>query len=476
MRPQTRDLAQPAPRVGVRVADWLVPAFAILSQYTVPHGSVGVYVMLLYLLWTMIAGGAVRIHKPMLVLVALVVIEQLFVAFAMSFGYSDAAAFTNVASIAAMTLVVSSVAGKTTSEGMYRAYSVVGIVVTCVAIGQFLATVLLGQRVGAIPLAPLPEDASGYWALDSGRPSAFFTEAQTYSSAMLPLVAWSLARRNRRLASFVTVGILSTSSSLGILLAAALWVFFLARDRSSRWRAIIAGIAALTLMPVLLSSGLGLVDFSFEKIASIFRNYSQYTTISDPGFADSTSYSNYLRLIKGPATFFELPPMEQLVGIGRYNTAGYISATGRSFSWSPIWPPSEPLVNYMSAGFGILVEFGVVVGLVYCWVLIRLFRRGTEIQRVLLVLLLAQSLVSQFFFNGLHVFYLLLIFASGPLDASEYVTVLSESTRGLRRVRPAASGIPAPGGALRLHGPTSPKSSGGARHILASGPGVRGSR
>jgi len=427
---QDKSMVRKEPGLAIGIADWLVPLFAILCQYAMPYGSLGLLVLLIYFVGTVLAGNRVYFHRKILFLVALMVIQQGIVAFFCDFGYSETAWFANVVTIGAMTIAISAINGRTTPEAVYRAYALVGVVVTCVVICQFVASTVLGHSVGAIAFGQLSEEAARYWAVDSGRPSAFFTEAQTYSSSLLPLVAWSLAKRKQASAGFFSLGIILTTSSLGILLVFLLWAYNAVRGRVSRTAAIVVALCVLALAPTLVA--LDVVEFSRGKLLSIIQDYSDYGTIVHDGFSQSTSYSNYLRLLKGFDTFLALPLAAQFLGIGRYNVAGYILETGASFPWSAIWGPRDSMANYMSSAFGVLVEYGLVVGLVYYAVLVDLFRKGSGLRRELILLLLAQTVVTQFFFNGLHMFYLLLIFACERIDESQYASFSLRGGRGSR--------------------------------------------
>ena len=411
----------PVRRMRIGILDWLIPLYPILAQYALTYGNAGLAILLAVVVATVLVGGIVHVHKKLFLLLVLIVLQQGVVLVFFDFGYSNIAFLGNMASMIAMVAALSAVAGNTTPEAVYRAYRIVALTISCILIYQFFVLTVLGQPVGAIAVVPISDELTGYWAFDSGRPSAFFTEAQTCSSALLPLVAWGLVKRDVRTAAFVSLGIVLTTSTLGILLVVLLWSYHTLKRRVSRLPVVMVSLTVLILIPSILGSGLG--EYAGTKLISIVQNYSEYGAALGPGFSESTSYTNYLRLLKGPDTFFDLPYIEQLIGIGRYNVDGYIDATGHAFPWATIWQPPDSMTNYMSSLFGIPVEFGPIVALIYYAFLAGIYRRGGSVQKSMVVLLAAQTLASQFFFNGLHVFYLLLIFACEPFDRTGFVTL-----------------------------------------------------
>ena len=99
----------------------------------------------------------------------------------------------------------------------YNVYKILGSISAIVLIAQSIGLYIFNIPAAPINLFFIPQEFSLAWGDFLGaRPSAFFSEPQAAASYLIPLLAISLHKNDIPIYTIITLGILCSTSSLGI--------------------------------------------------------------------------------------------------------------------------------------------------------------------------------------------------------------------------------------------------------------------
>lgn len=115
-------------------------------------------------------------------------------------------------------------------KALFRAYKFAGVIFSVGLIYQLIKLNAFGAQVTPISIIP-GYILRGEAAEESVRPSSFFAEPEWFVSAMLPLEFLSLKRLDYKWAVFSTVMILASTSTVGVVLSAVLWLTVLGSNK-----------------------------------------------------------------------------------------------------------------------------------------------------------------------------------------------------------------------------------------------------
>lgn len=288
------------------------------------------------------------------------------------------------------------------SAKVIKIYKKICLICAWVVIGQTALTMIFGVQSGALRILPQSVQTDAYWQTTSYRPSAFFTEAQTYCSFLLPSLILMVKDREYIKSGLVTFSFLLTGSSMGVMVALAPWVALLLSSSIKIYQKVLLTIVTCLLGALFLTSAA--FEISVDKLITIFKDFGNYSSLN---MIQSTSYSNYMRIIKGWTTFSEMSWSNKLTGLGFYNFSNYVQKHDLYFTWSRIWNNTSASAAYYSSASGVFIDFGLIVGSLYYIYIVRLFTGGNSSQKMILFCMLLQSLFTQIHFNSLCVFYLM---------------------------------------------------------------------
>lgn len=386
-----------------RIAEWIIPLSCIFFQYRAIVSSYGLLAIMMMLILFFMHYRYFQIDKRFLCLGFIIAIQQLIAAAILNRSLN--AVTVNVVNMFMSIFATSLVMYKLNVENIIRNYKIIGLISAIAVCFQTIGYVVFGIPVKAIMILPQSAEVMHYWTLSNVRACGFFTEPQTYCTYILPLLIICMDRREYKFSAFLSLSILLTGSSLGIAMMALLWLELLMKSEVERnKKIIIIGFLAIVLV---LFSTLDVFESARNKIATVFDDYSLYTSLK---MTNSHSYTNYLRLVKGWATLFELPTREKIIGLTLNGMVAYLSGTSHLFSWSKQWSVESSMAGYFSSAAGVFIECGVIVGAIYYFFVGRMIVKNTGIARTLLVFLILQSIMTQFFFNGCFTFYMMMFY------------------------------------------------------------------
>lgn len=219
--------------------------------------------------------------------------------------------------------------------------------------------------------------------LSSQRPCAFFLEPQHLCSFLLPLLLIELKNQKYLIAGILTVAILLTTSTQGTICAGVVWMFFIATDRERRMRSRIAMLVVIIALIVAVMYS-DLFIGAIEKI-------------------QGGTFENNIRINRAFDVFKAMPVSDKIVGIGMKDVNNYLAYSGVCNRW--LMSELSPAHNFISSFMGNFVEFGIIGGLLYIIMAIRMFAVSNTAGKCLVVLILVSAFSMTITYNVWFVFY-----------------------------------------------------------------------
>lgn len=233
-----------------------------------------------------------------------------------------------------------------------------------------------------IPFADLSSKAETLSYIEN-RPCAFFLEPQHLCSFFMPLVVIELNKENYVKAGILTFTILLTTSTQGLICAAAVWIMFLLTDDARKLRSKLI-ILLLILVFVILFLYSNLFVGSLEKL-------------------QNTSLDTNIRTVRSFEVFKAMPFFDKITGIGMSNVNNYLKYSHVCSEW--ILSEKAPARNFISSFFGNFVEFGVVGGICYLLMTASMFKSANKTGRIFVILILLSALSQTITYNSWMIFY-----------------------------------------------------------------------
>ena len=156
---------------------------------------------------------------------------------------------------------------------LFKYWKLAGIIY---GLGMIYHVVLIKfYNIPIIPITIIPRYKLRFDSfIPTMRPTSFFAEPAAYVSAMLPLLFLSLKRKNISWAILTTFLIVISTSTVGVLLSAALWIGFIFLEKKS------LKVTALTIAIVLVFTffflNLDIFDATFLKFNAVVNGGSTF--------------------------------------------------------------------------------------------------------------------------------------------------------------------------------------------------------
>lgn len=192
------------------------------------------------------------------------------------------------------------------------------------------------------------------------RPCSFFLEPAHHAQYALPCLALQVMsieiseRKKMVLALIVTVGIILTASSLGVVGCAVIWICGLIRWMRGLETKFIIRIAAIMVM-LIIGSAMAL------RIPSVSFYLNMKIDEMTSSSLDSNSFT--MRMLRGWECFKQFGIIEKIFGAGYGNILDYITHNNISTIYD--WRMDD--LTYMNGLSTMLCDFGVVGSAYYCY-------------------------------------------------------------------------------------------------------------
>lgn len=148
-------------------------------------------------------------------------------------------------------------------DKLYKVWKIAGFIYSLGLLYHLVQIYIMGQMITPISIIP------GYSiratdTITSVRPCSFFSEPAAFVNAMLPLEFLALRKRDLKIAFFVTIIILASTSTVGIILSIVLWsTSFLERDLKTRYKFL---LIIATIGMIYLFANLDIFGASLSKL------------------------------------------------------------------------------------------------------------------------------------------------------------------------------------------------------------------
>lgn len=280
-----------------------IPLFYIINQYEMSGVQIGPICAIFVILAYIIKYKEIYLYKPLLFLFIYMLLHDILKIFIIDFNtglWFERALYL---------LVLSCIYKRIDEENLFTVWKIVGIIAIAGVFYQSLQVYILGQSVSTINLLPFLQSSSENYLLKYNRPHSLFLEPAAYCTWILPLLCMCMKRKKYIWMILISVSILLSTSSTGILMTGVIWLFYAFINARSE------GKYVNSLMIVgILTIGIG--AFSNLSIFSIALN--KLTNIS------ITDTSNSVRLVLGFQLFWAAPLAYKILGIPYMNVEEYL--------------------------------------------------------------------------------------------------------------------------------------------------------
>lgn len=279
-------------------------------------------------------------------------------------------------------------------DALYKCWKVLGLI-TCLFVAfQFFEIYVLHQQVTPIRLLPVSEEAirlNKNWSESQSRPLAFFTEPSMVVSFLAPVLLFAQQKKEIIVSVVVSVAILLSGSTSGIVALAIMWglsIFSYKLSRTSKFF-----IVLLSIVAVFAFINLPYFRDSLDKI-----NYEMS--------GDSSNMA--VRMLRGWWIYAVLDTRSQLLGINDYDIASFVYGNAPEFTWQNDYEDNF----YLNTAQRILIQTGLVGAVLYVWMLIKLWMATNKtIKPYLAFVIVSMFFGSEFFISGLFVMQFIVLLA-----------------------------------------------------------------
>lgn len=373
----------------------------VFSSYEILGMSLTYVLLGIYVIYTWFIRGKrfILLDKSFLFFMMVLLVHEIIMIFVHS---SDAKTIINniIGAIIAVA-IVGTLSSGINLEKLKRAYYIIAVIVSLGLLYHAILVYGLGRAVTPIQLIPgLISHSTLQWEHSLMRPMSCFIEPQAYATFMIPAIFFLLNDKKMIGALAATICVLLSTSSLGILMCAVMWLFVLVdSDLSLQMKIVIVALGIAFLVAVLQSN---IFQFAFNKIENI-------DTSSDA------------RLSQGFIIYSQMPFGDQVLGIGKRSLVNYILNHN-------IYVPRMKYAtdvgkwSYVTTIAGILIYYGLVGVFSFGIFVAGQIKKKNFMIKEFIVLLVAISFGQTILFNVYFVLFYVLLFCLDK-DKSRYIVV-----------------------------------------------------
>ena len=254
-------------------------------------------------------------------------------------------------------LVVSIIAEHVDKDALYKCWKFLGTLTGIVIVFQFIQITFLHHSIHAINVLPLTNadiEACDNWRAESNRPIAFFTEPAAVVSFLTPLLALAQQKRDFLTSISISVFILLTASTSGLIVLIILWAASLSQIKFSVLTYVLVISFSAVILYLFLATNL--FGTSVEKI--------MYETSGE-------SSNMYVRVIMGWNIFLNLDTRSMLMGIPDIDLTNFsLNHASEYVNALVLWRDDI----YTNSAQKVFLFSGLVGASVYIWMLCKLYK------------------------------------------------------------------------------------------------------
>lgn len=280
-----------------------IPLFCLINQYEISGIHIGLICVVVVIGLNLIKYRQFYVYKPLFIFFLFMLLHDLLRTFVT--GFNTGLWVERLFYL----LLLSCVHNRLDDENLFKVWKYVGIVVMAGLFYQSFQVYILGQSVSTINILPFLQSNSENYLLKYDRPHSFFLEPAAYCTWILPLLCMCMRRKKYIWMIFISVSILLSTSSTGILMTGVIWLFYaFASARKERKYANSLMIVGILIIGIGALSNLSIFSIALNKLTNI-------------SIADT---SNSVRLILGFQLFLAAPFIYKILGIPYMNVENYM--------------------------------------------------------------------------------------------------------------------------------------------------------
>lgn len=375
--------------------NWFLPIFYILAQYPFAVSNVGTTLLIIAAIYEFIRYRKVKIHKWLTLFVVYCTTIQII----HTIYNVSTTSINNLMMPVLFLFIICVFINDVHEDNLYKAYSFVGLIVMMGMFYQSFGYYFASQPAVPITILPIKVDDLHYWGdLKGLRPSSFFTEPQAYASYMAPLLFLSLKRKRIIFSILISLSILLSTSSQGILLMVIIWTSFIVLQTKGLLTKLVFLVPLIGLTFLFFNSDI--FAFSINKISSI-------------------DLENNIRLSRGFTIYATFDAWKMLFGLGAGNLLDYVYSHLGLFDWASgyLGGSKEQMVAYYTGVSGTLITYGFVAGLILFLMFYKMARYDDRSNLILLIVITTSFFAQNMLFNTWFLFYSLIYLGVCNKDA-----------------------------------------------------------
>lgn len=371
-----------------KISSALLPLCIVLGGYVVPgtnNTPLGTVLVFLITLMCFCFSRSKRLYinrlnNKLLLYFALYIIAQQMVVLlifpSISFGTHFKSLLMYVCGIFSV-LILSDAIDKNVFE---KSYFVIGLIACIGLLAQAFQVYILHGLTRMIILPGMEKLLSAGtrsyidYLYNRGRPSSFFTEPSGFANFFAPLIIILIRKRKMFIAAFISVCVLLTTSTVGIVVVAAIW---------SYWAFFI-------------------VDKKIHKIIAMFVFFAACIWIFNSTLFSTTVNkllgTNLLTNERSSSAFMiikQMPVTDIITGVGSTNVSDYVYSI-QDIGMSNV---AVTVRGYVNSGFGNFIMYGLWGGLLYIYLCVKMIITANKWSRLTALLIFVLSFVQTMTFN-----------------------------------------------------------------------------
>jgi hypothetical protein len=290
-------------------------------------------------------------------------------------------------------------------DALYKCWKFLGMLTGIVIVYQFIQITFLHHYAHAINVLPLTSadiEACNNWIADSNRPIAFFTEPAAVVSFLTPLLALAQQKRDLLTSISVSIFILLTASTSGLIVLIIMWSIALSQIKFTFLTYVLVFSFSAVILYLFLATDL--FGTSVEKIL--------YETSGE-------SSNMYVRVIMGWNIFFNLDVRSMLMGIPD------IDLTNFALNHAPEYVNAMVLWGdniYTNSAQKVFLFSGFLGASVYIWMLSKLYKT-------------LEKGAKPFFWSVIALMFFSSNFYISGLFVMQFIFLLSYSTMTIEKIK-----------------------------------------
>ena len=287
----------------INLMEVFIPLFCLINQYEFSGIHIGLICVIVVVSINFIKYRQVYLYKPLFTFFLFMLLHD-FIRIVIT-GFNTGLWVERLFYL----LLLSCVYKRIDEDNLFKVWKFIGIIVMGGLFYQSFQVYILGQSVSTINILPFLQSSSENYLLKYSRPHSFFLEPAAYCTWMLPLLCMCMKRKKNVWMIFISLSILLSTSSTGILMTGVVWLFYaFASARKEEKYSNSLMIVGILIIGIGALSNLSIFSAALNKLTNI-------------SIADT---SNSVRLILGFQLFGAAPIMYKIWGIPYMNVENYM--------------------------------------------------------------------------------------------------------------------------------------------------------